>query len=44
MVTMATRLFTAVNLVKLNYIELNEVKESSLILSSIKLGLSTSNK
>jgi hypothetical protein len=38
MVTMATKLFTAVNSVKLSYIELNEVKVSSLILSSITVG------
>jgi hypothetical protein len=44
MVTMATKLFTAVNSVKLSYIELNEVKVSSLILSSIKSNASTSNK
>jgi hypothetical protein len=35
---MATKLFTAVNYVKLSYIELNEVKVSPLVLSSIKLG------
>jgi hypothetical protein len=44
MVTMATKLFTAVNSVKLSYIELKEVKVSSLILSSIKLGSGNSNK
>jgi hypothetical protein len=44
MVTMATNLFTAVNLVKLSYAELNEVKVSLLKLISIKLGSSTSNK
>jgi hypothetical protein len=44
MVTMAIKLFTAVNLVKLTKIELNEVKVSSLKLCSIKLGSSTSNK
>jgi hypothetical protein len=44
MVTMATELFTAVNSVKLSYIELNEVKVSSRKLISIKLGSNTSNK
>jgi hypothetical protein len=44
MVTVATELFTAVNSVKLSYIEFNEVKVGSLILSSIKVGSSTSNK
>jgi hypothetical protein len=44
MVTMTTKLFAAVNLVKLSYIELSEVEVSSLKLSSIKLGSSTSNK
>jgi hypothetical protein len=43
-VTVATKLFSAVNLVKLTEIELNAVKVSSLKLSSIKLGSSTSNK
>jgi hypothetical protein len=42
MVTMATKLFIAVNSVKLGYIELNEVKVSSLKLSSIQLSSSTS--
>jgi hypothetical protein len=41
---MATKLFTAVNLVKLSEIELNGVKVISFKLSSIKLGSSTSNK
>jgi hypothetical protein len=44
MVTMATKLFTVVNMVKLSYIELNEVKVNSLKLMSIKLGSSTSNE
>jgi hypothetical protein len=44
MVTMATKLFTAVISVKLGYIELNGVKVSSHKLSSIKLGSSTSGK
>jgi hypothetical protein len=44
MATMATKLFTAVNLDKLSYIELNEVKVSSLTLSFIKLGSTISNK
>jgi hypothetical protein len=44
MVTMASKLLTAVNSVKLSYFELNEVKVSSLEISSIKLDLSTSNK
>jgi hypothetical protein len=44
MVTMATKLFTAVNLAKLSLIEFNEVKITSLKLNSIKLGPSTSNK
>jgi hypothetical protein len=41
---MATKLLTAVNLVKLSYIEMNEVKVSSLKLISVKLGTSTTNK
>jgi hypothetical protein len=44
MVTMATKLFTAVNSVKLSQVALHEVKVSSPKLSSIKLGSSTSNK
>jgi hypothetical protein len=44
MVTMASKLLTAVNSVELSYFELNEVKASSLELSSIKLDLSISNK
>jgi hypothetical protein len=44
MVTMAIRLFTAVNLVELSLTEFNEVKVSPLKLISIKLGSSTSNK
>jgi hypothetical protein len=44
MVTMATKLLTAVNSVKLSETELNEVKVSSLKLSPIKLGSCTSNK
>jgi hypothetical protein len=38
MVIMGTKLFSAVNLVKLSYIELNEVKASSHKVSSMKLG------
>jgi hypothetical protein len=44
LVTMASKLFTAVHSVKLSQTELNEVKVNSLKLSSIKLGSSTSNK
>jgi hypothetical protein len=44
MVTMAIKLYTAVNPVKLSSIELNEVNVISLKLSYIKLGSSTSNK
>jgi hypothetical protein len=44
MVTMATKLLTAVKSVKLSEIELNEVKVRSLKLSPIKLGSCTSNK
>jgi hypothetical protein len=44
MVTMATKLLTAVNSVKLSYIELNEVKASLRKLISIQLGPSTSDK
>jgi hypothetical protein len=44
MVATATKLFTVVNLVKLSGIGLNEVKVSSLKLSSTKLVSSTSNK
>jgi hypothetical protein len=43
-VTMETKLCTAVNSVKLSEIEFNEVKVSSLKLISIKLGSSTSNE
>jgi hypothetical protein len=44
MVTMATKLFTAVNSVKLSYIDFNEVKVSTLKLISIKFGLGIPNK
>jgi hypothetical protein len=44
MVTIATKVFTAVNSVKLSYIEFNEVTVSSLKLSFIKLGSNTANK
>jgi hypothetical protein len=44
MVIMATKLFTAVNSVKLSKIELNEVQVSSLTLRFSKLGFSASNK
>jgi len=44
MVTMTTKLFTAVNSVKLSQIELNDINVSTLKLSSIKLGSSTPNK
>jgi hypothetical protein len=44
MATIATKLFAAVNSVKLSYIKLKDVKVSLLIISSIKLGSSTSNK
>jgi hypothetical protein len=44
MVTMTTKSFAAVNSFTLSYIELNGVKVSSLILSSIKLGSRASNK
>jgi hypothetical protein len=44
MITMETKLFTAVHSVKLIQIELNAVKVSSLKLISIKLGPSTSKK
>jgi hypothetical protein len=38
---MATKIFTAVNSVKLSYVELTDVKMSSLTSSFIKLGSST---
>jgi hypothetical protein len=41
---MAAKLFTAVNSVKFNLNELDEIKVSSLELISSKLGSSTSNK
>jgi hypothetical protein len=41
---MASKLFTAVNAVKLSYIELKEVKASSFVLISIKLCSITPNK
>jgi hypothetical protein len=44
MVSMATKLFTAVSSVKLSYIELIEVKLSSPKLIFIKLGSSNPNK
>jgi hypothetical protein len=44
MATKATKSFTAVSSVKWSYIELSEVKVSSLKSSSIKLGLSTSDE
>jgi hypothetical protein len=44
MLTMAIKLYTAVNSVKLSSIELNEVNVISFRLSYIKLGSSTSNK
>jgi hypothetical protein len=44
MVTMATKLFSAVNLVKLSSDELNEVEVSSLKLNVIKIDSCTSSK
>jgi hypothetical protein len=41
---MTVKLFTAVNSLKLSYIELDEVKAISLKLIPIKLGSYTSNK